>query len=81
MVSDLEKMKLVLMKHLKGSLPDKKIQDIATDLAKIDQGWVEVTDLDKVIGAAVSVQCGDICRIGDAYQKGVELRVFTKKKA
>jgi hypothetical protein len=41
--------------------------------------WEEIEDLDTALGASYSVQCEDICQVGEAVRKGRALRVFVRR--
>ncbi|MDP2654413.1 MAG: hypothetical protein Q8Q08_10335 [Candidatus Omnitrophota bacterium] len=63
---------------LKKTLPDLRGEDISkaarTILAAAGE-WQEV-DVDEKLGAGMSIQCKDICALGEAYSKGVRIRAF-----
>ena len=66
---------------LKESLPNVPVKDIqhaVQALEKASSEWQEV-NLTESLGAMVSVQCRDICALGEAYQSGCSIRAFIKK--
>jgi len=63
---------------LKENLPkasDQEILRAADALSQAKGRWKEVNVAD-TIGAQLSVQCRDICALGEAYQKGTKIRAF-----
>lgn len=67
---------------LKGALPFLAANDIqraAEAIRKAAGNWKEL-DLKDRLGAELSVQCRDICAIGQAYQEGVHIRAFICKE-
>lgn len=79
MTSEISRVKTILSKHFsKVSSPDQ-LDKIAGEIAILGEDWEEIPHLDEKLGAGLSVQCEDICHLGELYHKGVALRVFRKK--
>ena len=67
---------------LKKALPKLSEEEIkkATEALMTAAGeWQEV-DLKEMFGANFSVQCKDICALGEAYDKGQKIKAFIKKE-
>ena len=69
-------------KTLKQTLP--KLTELELSLATAalmaaSKEWQEV-NLKENLGANVSIQCKDICALGEAHDRGVEIRAFIKPK-
>ena len=67
---------------LKKTLPTTQEQDIqkaAQAIVSATGKWQEV-DVQNKLGAGLSVQCKDICALGEAYSKGVSIRAFVAPK-
>ena len=63
---------------LKKTLPKLSNEDIeraAKAIVESNGKWREV-DLTENLGAAISVQCADICCLGEAYSKGKQIKAF-----
>ena len=70
-----------IVKILKQNLrdvPEMEIERVAQAICKATGKWQEV-DLNDSLGAIMSVQCKDICAIGDAFSKGYCIRTFICK--
>lgn len=66
---------------LKKTLPkltNQEIDKAARSILEASGQWREV-DLKDKLGAGLSVQCRDICAIGDAFSKNMQIRVFIKE--
>ncbi|OGX25107.1 MAG: hypothetical protein A2787_03085 [Omnitrophica WOR_2 bacterium RIFCSPHIGHO2_01_FULL_48_9] len=66
---------------LKKVLPKTSEEDIrkAAEALTVAAGnWQEV-DLKETFGASYSIQCKDICALGEAFDKGQEIKAFIKK--
>lgn len=61
------------------NVSDKDIQKAAQSLVEATGQWKEV-DLAGALGAELSIQCRDICAIGDAHQKGLRIKAFIENK-
>ena len=59
-------------------VPDKDIHRSAQSIIEAAGKWQEV-DLSETLGAEISVQCRDICVLGQAYDKGLRIRAFIAK--
>lgn len=67
---------------LKRSLPtvaDKDIRSAAEAIVQAAGKWQEV-DLSEKLGAEISIQCRDICALGAAHDKGLQIRAFVSKE-
>ena len=65
---------------LRSTLPGAQENDIrkaASSLMETRGEWQEI-DVSENLGATMSVQCKDICPLGEAYHKGHSFRVFVK---
>ncbi len=71
-----------IKKALKEVLPKLSAEDILKVVAVLrvaSCNWQEV-NVKETIGAQISVQCKDICALGEAFDKGLQIRAFVKKK-
>ena len=68
----------VLRKTLPG-VQEKDIRGAAKSLMEATGKWQEV-NLSETLGAEISVQCRDICALGQAYDKGLHIRAFVAKE-
>ncbi|OGX05684.1 MAG: hypothetical protein A2Z88_00350 [Omnitrophica WOR_2 bacterium GWA2_47_8] len=67
---------------LKKALPKLSAEDIQKATAALmaaASNWQEV-DLTEKFGANMSVQCKDICALGEAHDKGKKIRAFIKNE-
>lgn len=65
------------LKKVLPNLPSQDIQKAAKALIELEGKWQEIDVTE--IGAALSVQCPDICPLGEAYAKGKRIRAFVAK--
>ncbi len=68
---------------LRKTLPDVSNKDIRRAAQAISEAtgkWQEV-DLSETLGAEISVQCRDICALGQAHDKGLRIRAFIAKES
>ena len=78
MLLTLNEIEDVLRKTLPG-VQDKDIRCAAKSLIDATGKWQEV-DLSETLGAEISVQCRDICALGQAHDKGLCIRAFVAKE-
>jgi len=76
MLLTLDEIENVLRKTL-PYVPEKDIHYTAETITNTIGEWREV-DVSE-IGARLSVQCRDICPLGEAYEKGLNIRAFIAK--
>ncbi|MFA5059559.1 MAG: hypothetical protein WC676_02930 [Candidatus Omnitrophota bacterium] len=74
MVLTLTEIEDILKKNL-PSASEKDIQKTALSLIEATGKWKEV-DLVETLGAELSVQCRDICVLGNAHHNGKRIRAF-----
>ena len=63
---------------LRRTLPNHTETDIDKAVKAITETtgkWQEV-DLKEKLGAGISIQCRDICAVGEAYSNGCRIRAF-----
>ncbi len=78
MVLTIEEIENVLKKNLLN-ISDGDIKKTAQALIAASGKWQEV-NLTENLGAGLSVQCKDICCLGEAYSKGYQIRAFITEK-
>ncbi|HLG18476.1 MAG TPA: hypothetical protein VI895_01505 [Bdellovibrionota bacterium] len=79
MPRDADKIRTVLTKHFGKLVPDATLDRVATEISGLEEEWEEIPDVEKVVGASISVQCEDICKVGELYKLGTPIRIFRKK--
>ncbi len=67
------------LKKALPNLPTSEIQKATAALIVAGREWQEV-NLKEMFGASISIQCKDICVLGEAYDKGQKIRAFIKKE-
>ncbi len=70
---------ITILKSDLFGVPEEYLEKAAQSLVEATGKWHEV-DLADVLGATFSVQCRDICAIGEAYQKGLRIKAFVEEK-
>jgi hypothetical protein len=69
-----------LKTELGDAAPEARLRAVADRLAVVWGGeWEEIDCLGDAIGTSFSVQCQDICRVGEAVAQGLPLRVFIRR--
>ena len=67
----------VLQKSL-PNLSDVDVRKAAKSITEATGEWKEIDTSN--LGASLSVQCCDICALGEAHDKGLRIRAFVLKK-
>ena len=78
MVLTVEEIEDVLKKNLKD-VSAADIRRASQAIVQASGKWREV-DLTDSLGALLSVQCKDICTLGEAFSKGCHIRAFITQK-
>ena len=78
MLLTVEEIENILRKTLPG-IPLENIRRAAQSIIEATGKWQEV-DLTETLGAEISVQCRDICALGQAHDKGLRIRAFIAKE-
>ena len=67
------------LKKALPTVPAKDVRRAAEAIIKAAGKWQEV-DLSEKLGAEISIQCKDICALGSAHDKGLQIRAFVSKE-
>jgi hypothetical protein len=91
-VIDKGKVFKILQDRLPKSVTEKEINQASEELIQLfeetthknrsllrEEGWEEIEVKVEQFGPSVSVQCKDICLVGDTIHRGDEIRVFKRK--
>ena len=69
-----------LQAELGDVAPETRLSAVADRLAAAwSEEWEEIEGLEDAIGVSFSVQCQDICRVGEVVAQGLPLRVFVRR--
>jgi hypothetical protein len=77
MLLAIDEIQNALKKSLPG-VPESQLQKAAQAISEATGQWQEV-DLKEELGANISVQCQDICTLGEAFAHGKKIRAFIEK--
>jgi hypothetical protein len=92
-VIDKGKVFKLLQNRLPKTVTEKEINQTSEELIQLldethhknhsllrEEGWEEMEVKVEQLGPSVSIQCKDICTLGDTIHRGDEIRVFRRKK-
>ena len=76
MLLDEKDLQKVLANRLGKKLNTDELRDLIKEVHQLGKEWQEVEEVPSVVGASISVQCEDICVVGEALKKGEKVRLF-----
>jgi hypothetical protein len=66
----------ILETHLGGRVPAADLDAVARAIADLDRGWEEWEGIEEELGLHLSVQCSDICNLGQWIAEGHRVRIW-----
>jgi hypothetical protein len=78
-VLDRGKIVEALRETLGAGVPEDALDRAADRLNELGEDWEEIALSFDEMGPTYSMQCEDICVLGDWLSRGIPLRVFRKK--
>jgi|GEM_PF-5057557 hypothetical protein len=70
----------ILHKEFSGIVDEDKINKIAKQIVELEEEWEELKIVDKEMGWRFSVQCPDICYLGEKAKEGDVFKILRKKR-